>query len=170
MINIACRSLSKIVASSHYKKCKQAEWHSMSSCTTIYAGTSTPFIPRTEQWRSQPRNLGGAKELGGLKCLILGKYHYLLWKNASQCTKWLWFLKVLGGAWPLSPPWLRLWSRALQRITRKTFSLCKQETKDIKITGYVFFSCKITASVIEQLNLIKHLIDAFHALTWEHCW
>jgi len=58
-------------------------------------------------------------------------------------------------------------SGALQRITRKTFSLCKQQVKGLKITRYFFFSCKITVSVIEQLNLIKHqsLINAFHALT-----
>jgi len=31
----------KLLQNSHYKKCKQAKWHSMSSCTTIYAGTST---------------------------------------------------------------------------------------------------------------------------------
>jgi len=37
--------------SSHYKKYKQAEWHSMSSCTTIYAGTSPPLIPRPERFK-----------------------------------------------------------------------------------------------------------------------
>jgi len=25
------------------------------------------------QWRSQPKNLGGAKKIGGAKCLIFGK-------------------------------------------------------------------------------------------------
>jgi len=47
---------------------------------------------------------------GGAKCLILGEEHYFVWKNASQSTKWLYFPKIWGGAWPLSlPPWLRLW-------------------------------------------------------------
>jgi len=27
----------------------------------------------TDQWRSQPENLGGTKEMGGAKCLILGE-------------------------------------------------------------------------------------------------
>jgi len=28
------------------------------------------------QWRSQPKNMEGAKTFGGRKCLILGEYHY----------------------------------------------------------------------------------------------
>jgi len=51
-----------------------------------------------DQWRSQPKNLGGPK------CLILGEEHYFVWKNASQSTKWLYFLKIRGVAWSLSPP------------------------------------------------------------------
>jgi len=58
------------------------------------------FILHLKQWRSQPRNFGEAK------CLILGKQHYFLWKNASQSTKRLYFLKIFHGPFgsPLSTP------------------------------------------------------------------
>ena len=58
------------------------------------------------QWRSQLKNLVGAKMLDfrriALFCL----------KNASQSTKWLYFLKMWGGHGPFDLPWLRLcaWS------------------------------------------------------------
>jgi len=42
---------------------------------------------------------------GGPKCLILGEQHYFVWKNASQSTKWLYFLRFGGSPWPL---WLTL--------------------------------------------------------------
>jgi len=48
------------------------------------------------QWCSQATNFGEAK------CFILGEWDYFVWKNASQSTKWLYFLKI-GGAWPLWP-------------------------------------------------------------------
>jgi len=51
----------------------------------IYTGLH--HLPH-EQWRSQPRNLGGAK------FLILGEKHYFVWKNASQSTKLLYFLRT----------------------------------------------------------------------------
>jgi len=39
------------------------------------------------QWRSQPKNLGGAKKFGEQNCLILGELHYFVWKNVSQRKK-----------------------------------------------------------------------------------
>ena len=42
-------------------------------------------------------------KIGGPKCLILGEQHYFVSKNASQSTKWLYFLKIWGGRWPLCP-------------------------------------------------------------------
>ena len=50
-----------------------------------------------QQWRSQPRNLGGPKYL------ILGEWHYFVWKNASQSTNWLYFLNILGEHGPFGP-------------------------------------------------------------------
>jgi len=40
------------------------------------------------QWCSQPKNSGGAKKIGGGgKCVILGEYHYFVWKTTCQSTK-----------------------------------------------------------------------------------
>ena len=55
------------------------------------------------QWRSQPKNLGGAKKFGGPKCLILSELRYFVWKNASQSTKRLYFLTIWGVMAPLDP-------------------------------------------------------------------
>ena len=60
------------------------------------------------QWRSQPKNFGG-KQFGGAKCVILGEWHYFVWKNASQST-WLYFPKIWGGHGSFGPPWLCLCS------------------------------------------------------------
>jgi len=38
------------------------------------------------QWRSQPKNLGGAKKLGG-QMLDFRQITLYFWKNASQSTK-----------------------------------------------------------------------------------
>jgi len=46
---------------------------------------------RSHHWRSQPKNLRGAKKFWGEKCLISGEQHYFLGKNASQSTKRLFF-------------------------------------------------------------------------------
>jgi len=46
---------------------------------------------------SRPRISGRAN------CLILVEKHYFVWKNASQSTKRLYVLKILG-AWHLCPP------------------------------------------------------------------
>jgi len=55
------------------------------------------------QWRSQPKNLGGQKG-GGAKCMISGEQHYFLWKNVSQSTKWLYFPEIFGGHGPFGSP------------------------------------------------------------------
>ena len=49
------------------------------------------LISRQDQWRSQPKIGGGAK------CLILGEQQYFVWDTASQSTKWLNTLKIVGG-------------------------------------------------------------------------
>jgi len=36
--------------------------------------------------------------------LILGEQHYFAWKNASQSTKCLYFLKIFGGHGFFGPP------------------------------------------------------------------
>jgi len=36
--------------------------------------------------------------------LILGEQHYFVWKNASQSTKWLYFLNIWGRHGPFGPP------------------------------------------------------------------
>jgi len=103
MINIAYRSLSKTVAKFTLKKCKQAEWHSMSSAQ--------------QYLRELPS-------------------HSSLEQSASKNYK-------------------------EDRQPLQTIG------KGPKNHWIFFFSCRITVSVIEQLNLIKHqsLIDDFHALT-----
>jgi len=45
-------------------------------------------------------DVASPKIFGGAKCMILGEWHYFIWKNAFQSTKWLYFPKFLG-EWPL---------------------------------------------------------------------
>jgi len=72
-----------------------------------------------DQWRRQPKDLVGARNFGGgPKCLILGEWHYFVWKNASQSTKWLCFLKIFGGHGASGPPWLRLLPILFKSLTR----------------------------------------------------
>jgi len=54
------------------------------------------------QWRSQPKNWGGAKNLGGIKNTIL------LVKTLLKAQNHYIFQKF-GGSWSLWPPWLRQW-------------------------------------------------------------
>ena len=39
------------------------------------------------------------------------------WKNAFQSTKWLYFPNIRGKAWPLWPPWLRLYFCSSSSVT-----------------------------------------------------
>jgi len=41
---------------------------------------------RRDSGVASPKICGGTF-FGGAKCLILGKYHYFVWKNASRSTK-----------------------------------------------------------------------------------
>jgi len=50
------------------------------------------------QWRSQSKNLGGAK------IQILGQQQYFVLETASQSTKWPDMLKNFGRAWPPCAP------------------------------------------------------------------
>jgi len=52
---------------------------------------------------SCPKIWEGAKIFGGGKMLDFRRITLLFWKNASQSTKWLYFLKRLGGMVPLPP-------------------------------------------------------------------
>jgi len=58
---------------------------------------------RCWQWRSQPKNLVGAKMLDFRRITLF------CWEKRLSKHKMTIFSKNLGGAWPLCPPWLRLW-------------------------------------------------------------
>ena len=51
---------------------------------------------------------------GWPQCFILSEQHYFVWDTASQSTKWLYMLKILGGHGPLSPLSTPLWPMAPQ--------------------------------------------------------
>jgi len=52
MINIACRSLGKTVAKFTFLKMQTSRVAQYELCTTIYAGTSIPLIPRAERFKA----------------------------------------------------------------------------------------------------------------------
>jgi len=55
-----------------------------------------------DQWRSQPKILGGAKMFDCRRIILF------CWEKRVQRTKCLYFLKMWGDVAPLEPPWLRL--------------------------------------------------------------
>jgi len=55
----------------------------------LFSGTDFKKVRERSDWRTLLNGSGVASPeiWGGPKCLILGKQHYFVWKNASQGTK-----------------------------------------------------------------------------------
>jgi len=60
------------------------------------------------QWRSQPKNLGGAKKFGKGKICDFRRITLFCLENRLSKHKITIFSKNLGRPWPLWLPWLRL--------------------------------------------------------------
>ena len=58
-----------------------------------------------EQWRSQPKNLGGGKMFD------FGRITLFCWEKRLSKHKITIFLKICWGQCLFAPPWLRLWRR-----------------------------------------------------------
>jgi len=81
---------------------------------------NSTFYSNRVQWRSQPKNLGGAKKLGGAKMFdIRWKILFCLEKRLSK-HKMIIFSKNFWGAWPLWPSWIRLWPCHVTDSRRKS--------------------------------------------------
>jgi len=61
------------------------------------------------QWRSQPKNLGGAKKIGGVKMLDFRRITLFCLEKRFSTHKMTTFSENLGGHGLFGPPWLRLW-------------------------------------------------------------
>jgi len=67
------------------------------------------FLTDIHQWRSQPKNLGGAKKFGGAKMLDIRRITLICFEKRLSKQKMTIFSTNLGRPWSLWPPWLRLW-------------------------------------------------------------
>jgi len=70
------------------------------------------------QWRSQPKNLEGAKKFGGANMFDFRRITLFCLEKCLSKRKMTIFSKILGGPWPLQPPWLRLWSLIFRYILK----------------------------------------------------
>jgi len=75
------------------------------------------------QWRSQPKNLGGQKLLGGEKMFDIKRITlFCLEKRLSNHKHYI-FQKFWGGMAPLPPSWLRLLTINNQSVQQSFFCI-----------------------------------------------
>jgi len=105
----------------------RASWYAdrVSQKFPLFSVSGISGVANPKIWRGQKCWLGP-------KCMILGEWHYFVWKNASRRTKWLYF-QTFGGPWPLWSHWLRLWAVCLTFAVIERFISTRKLRKGVAL-------------------------------------